>query len=72
MSTEQACMTCRFWRAGNQAGTVGECLRFPPVLIDMSSEVNDESVEDKPDSCKWSYPATTRYDWCGEWSDKAK
>lgn len=64
---EERCETCLFWKRHNipeesedqvTPEDTGTCLRYPPVYIGESDEVDMES---------WCQPYSMEDDWCGEW-----
>lgn len=73
MSNKQrVCKTCLYWDhptrevGGYQAGEIGWCRRFPPVIVNPEKE-DRSRIDDTYDRMEW--PVTFHADWCGEWKE---
>jgi hypothetical protein len=52
----EQCMACRFYKADHRGAYTGECLRFPPTVV----EYERHGV----------FPIVRAGDWCGEFKRK--
>ena len=66
----KCCETCKWWHNPRDNGygsgeMVGNCRRFPPVLVVDKPLDEDDEVHEDP--LFWAFPATIQDDFCGEW-----
>lgn len=70
---EPTCKTCRFWsrdteRDQDEFCGVGDCRRYPPVLLQSPELLANEPDDDCDDHRLRPalFPETYDWDWCGE------
>jgi hypothetical protein len=57
MSERVECSGCKYWKAGNERSTWGQCRKNAPVPY------TDKQPRSTPNA---QWPTTKRDDWCGE------
>lgn len=68
-----ACNTCRYYKANPNGGEYGHCRRYPPQLaygVSSDTDSTGESLQSVESYEASNFPESHKDDWCGEFKQQ--